>query len=65
MNILSEVLGEIGETRVEVSGLYSRGSEFNTAIASALVQLQCSWGIPRLNKCLADISLQSIHTSES
>ena len=62
---LSEVLGEVGEMRVEVSGLYSRVSEFNTAIANVLVQLECSWGIPRLNKCLADISLQSIHTSES
>ena len=59
------MLGEVGEMRVEVSGLYSRVSEFNTAIANVLVQLECSWGIPRLNKCLADISLQSIHTSES
>ena len=50
---------------VEVSGLYSRVSELNTAIANVLGQLECSSGIPRLDKCLADISLQSIHTSES
>ena len=59
------MLGEVGEMRVEVSGLYSRVSEFNTAIANVLVQLECSSGIPRLDKCLADIGLQSIHTSES
>ena len=40
-------------------------SEFNTAIANVLVQLECSSGIPHLDKCLAVISLQSIHTSES
>ena len=51
--------------QVEVSGLYSRVSEFNTAIANVLVQLECSSGIPRLDKCLADIGLQSIDTSES
>ena len=59
------MLGEVGEMQVEVSGLYSRASEFNTAIANVLVQLECSSGIPRLDKCLADIGLQSIQTSES
>ena len=58
------MLGEVGEMPVEVSGLYSRVSELNTAIANVLGQLECSSGIPRLDKCLA-ISLQSIHTSES
>ena len=56
---------EVGEMQVEVSGLYSRVSELNTAIANVLVQLKCSSGIPRLDQCLADIGLQSIHTSES
>ena len=51
--------------QVEVSGLHSRVSEFNTVIANVLVQLECSSGITRLAKCLADIGLQSIHTSES
>ena len=51
--------------QVEVSGLYSRVSEFNTVIANVLVQLECSSCISRLDKCLADIGLQSIHTSES
>lgn len=51
--------------QVEVSGLCSRVSEFNTVIANVLVQLECSSGIPRLDKWLADIGLQSIHTSES
>ena len=51
--------------QVEVSGLYSRVSEFNTAIANVLDQLECRLGIPRLNMCLTDIGLQSIHTSES
>ena len=48
--------------RVEVSELYSRVSQFNTAIANVLVQLECSSGITRLAKCLADIGLQSIHS---
>ena len=51
--------------QVEVSGLCSRVSEFNTAIANVLVPLECSSGIPRLNKWLADVGLQSIQTSES
>ena len=59
------MMGEVGEMQVEVPGLYSRASDFNTAIANVLVQLECSSGIPSLDKCLADISLQSIHTSES
>ena len=50
--------------QVDVSGLYSCVSEINTAIANVLVQLECSSGIPRLDKCLADIGLQSIHTLE-
>ena len=59
------MLGEVGEMQVEVSGLYSRASDFNTVIANVLVPLECSSRIPHLNKCLADIGLQSIHTSES
>ena len=51
--------------QVEVSGLCSRVSEFNTAIANVLVPLECSSGIPRLDKWLADVGLQSIQTSES
>ena len=58
------MLGEVGEMQVEVSGLYSHVAEFNTAIANALVPLECSSGIPRLDRCLADIGLQSIDTSE-
>ena len=34
-------------------------------IPNVLVQLECSSGIPRLDNCLVDIGLQSIHTSES
>ena len=62
---LSEMMGEVGEMQVEAPGLYSYPSDFNTAIANVLVQLQCSLGIPRFDKCLADISLQSIHIAES
>ena len=43
----------------------TRVSEFNIVIANVLVQLECSSGIPHLDKCLAVIGLQSIHTSES
>ena len=50
---------------VEVSGLYSYVSEFNRAISNVHVQLECSSCIPRLDKCLADIGLQSKHTSAS
>ena len=59
------MMGEVGEKQVEVPGLYSRASDFNTAIANVLVQLQCSLAIPRFDKCLADISMQSIHIAES
>ena len=51
--------------QVEVSGQYLCESEFNTAIANVLVPLECSSGIPRFDKCLADNGLQNIHTSES
>ena len=50
---------------MEVTGLHSRVSEFNTAIANILVQLECSSVLGPVNKCLADICLQIIHTSES
>ena len=47
---------------MEVTGLHSRVSEFNTAIANVLVQFEGSSGLAPLNKCLADIGLQSIHS---
>ena len=59
------MLGEVGEMQVEASGLYSRVSKFNTEIANVLVQFECSSVLAPLDKCLADIGLQSIHTSES
>ena len=49
------MLGEVGEMQGEVSGLYSRVCEFNTAIANVLVQLKCTSVLASINKCLADI----------
>ena len=45
-----------------MTGLHSRVSEFNTALANVLVQFECSSVLAPLNKCLADIGLQSIHS---
>ena len=53
------------EKHVEVSGLYSCVSEFNTGISNSLVQLESCYVLTPMNEWQADICLQGIHISES